>query len=264
MSIPTYHAISFLGELPGGSTRPWAILAVGENGEPQKFAVKLFREYHLRQYPAVANEVFGSVLAAAFDLGTPATALITFSAEFLSTLGPEQLEQLRTVPDTPKFGTAFIEGCYPYSVALGAKALEDYDQETIYAFDNLILNVDRRPDKPNILLHGSDSYIIDHEMTLEGIPSAMNQLQRQQWEHYYRGHLFYDYLRTRGPERIRNSFQTFGYYLQNLDPRCLEAYQHQLDTFGLGCRRFDEVLRYFYYQKENFSQFEALLRRTLL
>jgi hypothetical protein len=262
--LPIYSALAFLGELSGGSTRPWAILALGANGKPEKFAVKLFRDYHFRQYAAIANEVFGSVLAEEFDLQCPSAALIDFSPDFLATLATPQLEQLRTVPTGLKFGSVFIEGSYTFSPALGTKTLEDYDQETIYAFDSLILNVDRRPDKPNILLQGSEAYLIDHEMTLEGIPGALIQLSEERWEHYCAGHLFYRYLRTRGADKVQQSFQTFGQLLQGLNPRCLEAYQYQLEELGLGHRRFEELLRYLWYQKAHASKFEALLRKTLL
>jgi hypothetical protein len=262
--LPIYPALAFLGELSGGSTRPWAVLALGASGKPEKFAVKLFREYHFRQYAAIANEVFGSVLAEDFELQCPDPVLIDFSPDFLATLPAPQLEQLRTVPLGLKFGSAFIEGSYTFSPALGTKVLEDYDQETIYAFDSLILNVDRRPDKPNILLQGSDSYLIDHEMTLEGISGALIQLSEERWEHYCAGHLFYRYLRTRGADKVQQSFQTFGQLLQGLNPRRLEPYQYQLEELGLGHRRFDELLRYLWYQKTNAGKFEALLRNTLL
>lgn len=262
--LSTYSALSFIGELSGGSTRPWAVLVLGADSKPQKYAVKLFREYHLDQYPAIANEVFGAVLAEEFDLPSPSLALIEFTPAFLSTLDAPQLEQLRTVPAGPKIGSLFLEGSYTFSPSLTSKALEPYDQETIYAFDNLILNVDRRPDKPNILLSGPEAYLIDHEMSFTVAGSTLEQLRDQRWEHNYRGHLFYSYLRARGVDRMKPSFHTFGQYLRGIVPGRLEPYQRQLEGLGYGSPTFDVLFRYLCYQKANSSQFEELLRRTLL
>ncbi|MCC3152764.1 hypothetical protein Q3A66_07140 [Hymenobacter sp. BT770] len=261
--LPIYQALSFIEELSGGSTRPWAILAVSPAGKSEKVAVKLFREYHFRQYAAIANEVFGAVLAEEFDLQCPSAVLIDFSPEFLETLQEPQQEQLRTVPPGLKIGSTFIEGGFPFSPALGAKALADYDQETIYAFDSLILNVDRRPDKPNILLLGAEAYLIDHEMTLEGVPGALIQLREERWEHYCAGHLFYRQLRNRSPDKVQQSFLTFGQLLRRLNPNLLEPYQRQLEELGLGHRRFEELLEYLCQQKAQYGKFEALLRKTL-
>lgn len=194
----------------------------------------------------------------------PDAALIEFTPDFLTTLAPPQLKQLRSVPAGLKIGSVFLEGNYTFSPALGAKALADYDQETIYAFDNLILNVDRRIDKPNILLQGADIYLIDHEMTLEGVRGALAQLGDQRWEHYSAGHLFYRYLRTRGANKIQQSFHTFGQLLQGMNPHRLEPYQRQLEEHNLGHRQYEELLRYLCCQKANSSQFEALLRKILL
>jgi len=262
--LPTYPALSFIGELSGGSTRPWAVVVLGTGNKPQKYAVKLFRDYHLSQYPAIANEVFGAVLAEEFDLLSPTLALIEFTPAFLSTLATTQLEQLRTVPAGPKIGSLFLEGSYTFSPSLTAKALESYDQETIYAFDNLILNVDRRPDKPNILLSGPEAYLIDHEMSFTVATSTLEQLNDQRWEHNYRGHLFYSYLRARGANRINSSFHTFSQYLRSIAPGRLVPYQRQLEDLGYGSPAFDVLFRYLCYQKANSSQFEELLRKTLL
>jgi hypothetical protein len=270
--LPTYPALSFINELPGGSTRPWAVFVLGANSKPQKYAVKLFRDYHFNQYPAVANEVFGAVLANEFDLSSPGLALIEFSPAFVSALPATQQQQLRAVPAGLKIGSVFLEGNYTSSPALVTRALEVYDQETIYAFDNLILNVDRRPDKPNILLSASEAHLIDHEMAFTVADSTMKQLRNQQWEHNYRGHLFYAYLRTcvpaylraRGVGKIKSSFHTFGQYLAGMQPARLEPYQRQLEDLGYGFPTFDMLFRYLCYQKANASQFEELLRRTLL
>lgn len=239
-------------------------MVLGEDNKPQKYAVKLFRDYHLNQYPAIANEVFGAVLAEQFDLQTPPLAFVEFLPEFIETLAPPQRAQLAAGPPGPKIGSAFLDGCFDYSPALHGGALEPYDLATVYGFDNLILNVDRRVGKPNLLFRAHQPYLIDHEMSLSVAPTRIQQLREQRWEHDCTKHVFHPYLRRQSAHQISRAFHTFGQYLRGLNPAKLAPYQHQLTHWRYAHPDFETLLRYLSYQKAHASQFEELLKRTLL
>lgn len=163
--------------MPGGGTRPWAVyVREGIRGKLQPFVVKLFKASHLDQHPHLAAEVFGSVLAEVFELPHPEPALIKFSPAFRATLDGPQQRQLAEVAPGLLFGCRLVESPFAYSRSLPLKKLEAYEMETIYGFDNLMLNVDRRPDKPNLLIPDQEAILIDHELAFSGIKQTFNNL----------------------------------------------------------------------------------------
>jgi hypothetical protein len=263
--LPIYSAVSFNGLMPGGGTRPWAVyVRDSASRKLQPFVVKLFRASHLDQHPHLAAEVFGSVLAEMFDLPRPEPALIDFSPAFRATLGEPQQRQLVDVAPGLLFGCRLVEGPYAYSRSLPLKKLEAYEMETIYGFDNLILNTDRRPDKPNLLMPDDDEAIlIDHELSLSGIRQAFSNLLDGRWEHLYRRHLFYAPLKARGPAANATAFGTFTEYLRSLNPQQILPYHQQLAELDCSLPDFDLFFEYLCYQKANAEQFAALLRQTL-
>jgi hypothetical protein len=218
--ILIYKALSFINVLPGGTTRPWAVYVLGHDGRPQQFVVKLFKDKPLQSQPAVANEVFGSVMAELFDLQTPNIAFIEFTNEFIDTLAPPQRHQLSTAQPGYKFGCRYIEVPFRYSTALATRFVANYDIESIYAFDNLILNRDRDAIKPNMLLVGQDAFLIDHEISIVGGHFAQQELQQGNWTYQYQEHVFYNHLKSRSLDDIKKSFESFGWYLQNVSGCC--------------------------------------------
>ena len=135
--------------------------------------------------------------------------------------------------------------------------------ETIYGFDNLILNVDRRPNKPNLLMLDQEAILIDHELAFSGIKKAYTTLQGGYWEHLYQQHLFYTPLRARGLAVNASAFGTFTEYLRGLNPTALFPYHQQLSELGCSLPDFDLFYQYLCYQKAHAGQFESLLRQTL-
>ena len=150
----------------GGSTRPWAVYVSDSEGKLLRFVVKVFKDEPFQIQPYVMNEVLGTVIAGMFDLSTPKAAFVEFTEDFIQTLPPQQLEQLGRSPLGVKFGCELLDSSYQYSPSLAKRYLEVYDIESIYAFDNLILNRDRNARKPNLLLHPQQSYLIDHELSM--------------------------------------------------------------------------------------------------
>lgn len=104
-----------------------------------------------------------------------------------------------------------------YSPSLQEKYLKIYDIGSIYAFDNLILNVDRRSEKPNLLFKGESAVLIDHELTLATTQNSLNQLKNKRiWAHNYKRHIFYEILKNQDFTEEDGLFDEFSYYLRDL------------------------------------------------
>ena len=141
--IPIYQAIEFKGEMQGGTTRPWQVTVLRDN-EPASYIVKLYSEQYNEQNCTVLKECICSRLAKEFDLYSPDCALIDFTPDFIRSLPIEYRQSLQRKDQRLKFATTLIQPPYEnYSPALKSNFLQTYDLGTIYAFDNLILNVDR-------------------------------------------------------------------------------------------------------------------------
>ncbi|AWM33677.1 hypothetical protein DDQ68_13320 [Hymenobacter nivis] len=135
---------------------------------------------------------------------------------------------------------------------------------SIYAFDNLILNRDRDAIKPNMLLVGQDAYLIDHEISIVGAGYAQKELEIGEWTYQYQEHVFFNHLRSNQLEDILKLFNTFTWYLQNANFDELLPYCEQLIELGFDVEHFASFYRYLRYQNANSSQFEDILKRTLL
>ena len=260
--LPIYPALYFVETLKGG-THPWAVAVQGASGKPEKYVVKPFRVSPHRHYAPAAGEILGAVLAAEFDLPRPEPALIEFTPDFLATLAVPQLQQLKGAESNIYYGCQLLEGAFSYSPARAKKTLAQYDAGSIYAFDNLICNADRRPIKPNLLLFEDDAYVIDHELACFIPEKTFAQLQKGRWEHNYKGHLFYAALRNPKLFAVEEGFIGFTDSLRRLNPAVLLPYLDQLAEHHLPVRDFDRFMGYLYYQKAHSHQFAALLRATL-
>ena len=226
--LPIYQAQSFVRILKGGSTKPWAVI-VKDGKKLIPYAVKLYKTKDIEKSFSVAKDVYCSVLAQEFDLDTPAPALIEFSDDFIDSLSQAQKNELGKADNRIKFGCKLIDGAFQYSETLHRNSLEKYQIEAIYAFDNLIKNGDRRRDgKPNILMKGIKAYLIDHELTLEGLEQAIKDFSDSQWGYWKERHIFYPYLYSSNKSKKIAYFENFKDSLMEIDFNILDSYYYQL------------------------------------
>jgi hypothetical protein len=214
--IPIYQAIEFKSVMEGGSTRPWQVTVL-KNGMPTSYVVKLYSEKDNEQNCTVFKECVCSSLAKEFDLQTPEPALVDFTPDFIETL-PDDLRSILTRKDPRlKFATELLEPPYQnYSPTLQEKYLKTYDIGSIYAFDNLILNVDRRKDKPNLLFKEASAVLIDHELTFATTENTLKELKNNNiWLHNFKRHIFYDVLSEMNFDEQGSWFDDFSTILQN-------------------------------------------------
>lgn len=264
--VPVYHAISLeKTNLEGGTTKPW-VVKVLEN--QNLYVVKLFSTRNIQQYSPLNKELFGSLLAIEFDLLTPEPVLIKFSDEFIDSLNPDDMERINDLPNNLFFGCKFLNPNFPYSPAAIKGILDDHDLETIFAFDVLIRNIDRRINKPNMFLHENQCYLFDHEQTLLVDRSFSDYYQTDDWrfikEDIKGRHIFYDqvkkHLLKKGSDK---NFDTFAYYLNNLSLRNLDENAQLLKRKGIDVSDYDKIDYYLRDAKIHSLKVIELLRRLL-
>ena len=263
--IPIYQAIEFKEEMIGGSTRPWQVIVL-KNGTPTSYVVKLYTEKNNEQNCTVFKECVCSHLAREFDLQTPEPALIDFTPQFIETL-PEKFQAILRLKDPRlKFGTELLESPYQnYSPSLQEKYLKTYDIGSIYAFDNLILNVDRRTDKPNLLFKGESAVLIDHELTLATTKNTLNQLTNNNiWSHHYKRHIFYEILKNLNFTENAGLFDDFSYYLTDLvNFKFVDTIMEQLDDLGHPIDAYISIKNYLCSVQEKMTLFIQLITDTI-
>lgn len=263
--IPIYQAIEFKDEMIGGSTRPWQVTVL-KNGTPASYVVKLYSEKNNDQNCTVFKECVCSCLAKEFDLQTPEPALIDFTPQFVNTL-PDNFKAVLKLKDSRlKFATELLEPPYQnYSPSLQEKYLKTYDIGSIYAFDNLILNVDRRTDKPNLLFKGERAVLIDHELTLATTENTLNELKNNHvWAHNYKRHIFYEALRNLDFVKIDGGFDEFSYYLRELvDFNFIDTIMEELNDLGHPIDAYLSIKNYLCTVQKKTTHFIQLITDTI-
>lgn len=230
--------------MEGGSTRPWKVLVLAE-GKPIPYVVKNFQTNTITSSQSVAREVFGNALASALDLNVPDPALILYNDDFLSTLSKDDLDFIRLRDDRVKFGCKFIEGSVAFTATTPRSIIEKYEAENIFAFDNLIFNVDRRVNKPNILLLDKGYFLIDHELSLAINLQSIRNFESEHSIYTFRNHVFFNHLRKAQKANKSNYFETFEEILRYLRPEdVLTPLKNQLSNYNHPCGEFDILIEY--------------------
>lgn len=206
--VPIYKAQTFERIIEkGGRNKPW-IVSVDTPIGIEPYVVKLFSIKDIQTENALCKEVYGSAYARELGLNTPDFCLIEFSEPFYDSL-PDGLKQIYNAKHNRyAFGSYYLEGAPTYSASNNYSDLADYEIETIYAFDVVIRNVDRRLGKPNILLFEKEAYLIDHEHSLTIKPGDTPEKLLGIFP--YQNHIFHSVLKNR-MRRSKNKpvFDTF-------------------------------------------------------
>lgn len=257
--LPIHKVISYQRSMPGGSTKPWLVLAE-KNRIPAPFVIKLYKSDYVEQYFSIAKEVYCSALAQQFGIRTPYFSFFTLSKEFKNSLDEEQNSFLIGKQSSITFGTELIQGAYPFQEELHRDFFWKFDIETIYAFDNLIKNSDRKLGKPNLLIKNKDLLVIDHEQTFTVNKKTLEHFENGTWIYWKENHIFYRFLKERGVEAKRTFFLHFLEKLKTINFDLLDPYYEQLSDLGLDNEEnFNQIKNYLWYIKKNASKFVKLL-----
>ncbi|HME05595.1 MAG TPA: HipA family kinase [Bryobacteraceae bacterium] len=145
-------------------------------------------------------ELLGSLLASHFGLRRPDPALVSIDVDFAELVAgaePKRAYRMRNSVGL-NFGSRILADAAEWPVD---KAIPYAMRETavrIFAFDALIQNPDRRFDNQNLLTHGDDILVFDHEIgfsfLLDILPLTTPwRLDRHQ---YLTEHVFYRQLKS--------------------------------------------------------------------
>ena len=258
--LPVLKAISYIPQtLKGGTTQPILVeVLVGHKIVP--YVVKVFTTETLNQYSAVFYEVFSNKLAQQFDLKVPEAALIEFDKDFMRNLPKDVKAELFKRDGRIKFGSRFISPTFPYSKALGNKYFKKFELETVYGFDCMVFNGDRKEFKPNMLFNAKNAILIDHEHCLWVNQTRIDKIKEGRLVYPFKNHLFYHKLKR---QRNKPTFETFEYYLSILNTSVLDSYHKQLLTHGHEINNYDLIIEYLCYVKNNPTQYTKVLISTI-
>jgi len=264
--LPLYTATEIKEEpLQGGTTLP--LLSIAENSKT--YVLKLFGKNHAKQRCYTGAEAYANYIAGAFELNKPEAAFITIPEKLIKLYKAANptLHKLLLQKDykRPCFATEYLGNLPIFSPALHKKFIETHDIETIYAFDTLIINEDRKSIKPNIL-KTTDSYcLIDHDKAFGSVDYALGEYNNNRLCPFHKYHLFYKMLKNRAKkEGNEGMFDTFSMYLNMLNVGNLDALNEQLAEFGY---EIDDCLawkQYIYEIKQNHINFVKTLKGSLL
>ncbi len=256
----------------GGSTYPWLVELLDERQTPVTFVVKMFTPSQIRQQHAVAKEVYGNILARALHLPVPEAVLARFTPEFIATLSPEAKSRNEQCHRGLRFASRHHEGYTIFGDQLPNSKIQDYDMASVYAFDNLIRNMDRggERNKPNLLIRDEDYLLIDHELSFPFADHPDNPntvvvpaFLRGEWMYNHQKHLFYPYLKKMKPEKKKQMFFPFMESLSKIDPYLLEEHGSFLSENGHLCADIDLITEYLCTIQDNPDIFLGILQRQL-
>jgi|GEM_PF-4041744 len=250
--------------LAGGTTRP--LLALADDGN--WYVLKLFKQRHANQRCYTGAEVFAHYLANECSLNVPEAVFVKIPNNLLDLLekvAPEQYQDI-IARDYKRvcFASRYLDKLATFSPALAKKYIEAGDLETIFAFDSLILNEDRKFRKPNILRNKSNWWLIDHEKAFEGIKYAKSLYLNNSLCPFSKNHLFFKILKKRvKAEGTGKIFESFEYLFSIVSLFGLNEILIQLNQLGYDTTECELWLQYLTDIKRNLPDFIKILRSSL-
>lgn len=261
--------LKFVGireRLKGGSTNPIVILAEDESKNINPYVLKLYKDDYVTSYFTIAKEVIISELAGQFNLPVPKYGLINLNLKLLAKEYNDNY--LNKISIGYKFCSYYHEGTLLYNSSLNNRFLKNYDIENVFAFDNLVLNIDRGGfrNKPNLLITDDNFLLIDHEQTLQfyDIKSIGKELDYKSKfnSYYYNNHIFINSLK-----KIKSKsflFDEFHENLKTLNLNFLDDLYKDLDKFNINCGEKSTIFAYLNWCKKNRDYIHKLLKYRVL
>lgn len=260
--IEIFDAIQKVSTMDGGSSRPWKVVVLTASGL-KPFVVKLFTTNNLEQGGSTAKEYICNILASEMDLKVPTPALIRFNEDFIETLSSEDREFLRSRDNGLKFGCEFVEGAISFNKYTPRSVLYRYDVGKIYGFDNLILNMDRNNEKPNMLLKNRECYVIDHEMALEIPTSAIRDLRTGDTYYQYVRHIFFMFLKRSTESEVGEFIDEFREAYRSVNLQRIIQVMDELGEIGQYVKDYEHIYDYLHLSRDLLAKFcEKLIFRV--
>jgi hypothetical protein len=264
--LPIYDAIAFESRImKGGRTRPIIVMVRDEERKLKQYVVKLYSEVEVQNNLSIARDVLTVALADEFDLLSPSPAYIRFTKDFLQTLSEDLQEEIKQKKAYLNFGCEYLLGANNFGKNISKNTLEGLLRiDTVFAFDNLVRNFDRRfIEKTNLLLLNHDIYLIDHEYCLSIELEHIDDLETQNWSYQYRNHVFFPHLSSHSKQTKSEYFNEFEELLKWLNVNKINSYVSQLEELNFPMPDIEILKTYLQHTKQNSYKFVTLLKGIL-
>ncbi|APY07175.1 hypothetical protein BWZ20_02140 [Winogradskyella sp. J14-2] len=264
MNIKELKLVAIRKEQIGGSTRPLIIDAEDEDSNISSYVLKLYNKKSITQNFAVAKEILILELAKEFDLPVPDYGIINFDHKYLTSYFDEKY--IENLDSGYKFCSKIVDGVVIFNPLVKNTYLQDYDIENVFAFDNLILNIDRGGyhNKPNLLVNDEDFVLIDHELTLPfySHPQSSNINYWNTFMTYNcNNHIFLKFLKKM--KKTELIFDEFQIHLDNLNLTIFDDIFDNFDKFNINNSGKNACLDYFKWAKLNNVKIVRLLNNRI-
>lgn len=264
MKIQELRLIGCVRLLKGGSTKPILIRAYDENNDIKLYVLKTFSDRHVTSNFSVAKEILACELANIFDLPVPEYGLINFNHSLLDEFLSK--DEIDTIDLGYKFCSEYLPIGPIYSSLTKYSYLKQYDIENIFAFDNLIMNIDRggHRNKPNLLVGDQDFLMIDHELIFHFFDENCenkNFNYENVFESFktYNNHIFYPHLNKLSANKKKLLFDEFIELLRYTNFNSLNNVFNELDKFNVNYSGKRHIFAYLNWAKTNFNLFREIL-----
>lgn len=263
--LPIYEAIEIVEVIDEkvGHTKPWVVNAMTPQGLAS-FVVKLYPTYQVDNQCIITKEVVSNVLSSQFNLCSPSCALIDIPIDLTYNMPIDDQIQFEQTDGRLKFATLKLENVSNSVPELDKTVYKKrIEIDTLYAYDNLIRNIDRRRSKPNLLLGSESAYLIDHEYCFD--QEFISNLDIDQLviaDKFSKHHLFYSFLKRSTKRSKENFFEEFLFCLQTLNLNALSPYFQVIQNEGFNDYS-QQILPWLSEVRQKSSIFVNYLRRTI-
>ncbi|MGV3704531.1 MAG: HipA family kinase [Arcticibacter sp.] len=254
----------------GGSTKPWRIVAIPADVDvPDEvpYVAKVFSDKNIQQGNSIGKEFICNFLSGEFDLAVPEACIINlYDPDFYSTLGVAERDVLAGKFKGVTYCSELSNGILVNEQLKGSFNI--HDCATLFAFDCLVLNVDRGGfrDKPNLLADDDGFILIDHELTLniiddedgKAFTKLIENFHQNNWPGNYKKHLFFNLLKSyKGTKKTL--FDTFEEGLKVLNIDKVKWHLEELQKEGIAIGASDILISYLRHLKQNSNKFRNIL-----
>jgi hypothetical protein len=262
--LPIYKAKVFESRIEkGGRTRPLVVTVRDNEGHLKQFVVKLYSKSDVQENKALGKEVLLIPLIEEFDLLTPSPALIRFDQGFINTLPRELQTEVIEKGAYLNFGCEYLDGSLTFNETIPQLTLDELDNvDTIFAFDVLLRNLDRRLTKPNLLIQERSIYLIDHEFCLI-VNGDYENWEDPTWTFPVKNHVFYPYLSNKIKKTKEYCFSAFEDNLRRINVSKLTSYIEQLEAEQIPMPDTEILIDYLRHAKRNSHNFVTHLKGIL-
>jgi hypothetical protein len=268
--LPIYTATAIKDfAIEGGTSQPCIMSVRDDDGNflPDDYVVKIYKQNNrVKTY----YEVFGSILAKEFDLQTPSPALVHIPYVLIKEIINHEKYKNWDLVEGVYFACVYLPNAKSFDQNSRLNLTQMWQYESIFAFDVLIRNFDRRTQKPNLLRFSDDLFVIDHEMAFASILSQSNfevYLTLENWKFIVNanggGHVLRNHL-MKFNKKNKLDFATFLENFRTLQPEILYNNVNQLIEKDVELLDIQPIIAYLRHIKQNTAAFKSLLENLLI